>query len=258
MKAIVLSSGSKGNTTYIETNETKILIDAGNTCKYILEKLSEYNKIFSISHLVEKMQRERKKVLEKIDLCNKKIEPKTYVENKNKIQKDFNLLKDINFDTTNDISNDIKKINNFFLEKILLCKIEKAQENEEIIDIMYELRYYNFLPYTKEKVIGDIKEFNEKIDVAKENIIKKLFDNKIINTISTNEKNDIEIVKNIFNKKIMNLEDIYLEINNPNKDNIFNINIYDEKETLETQIQMNLEFNKKDKIKLNRKIKLFN
>lgn len=222
------------------------------------EKLSEYNKIFSISHLVEKMQKERKKVLEKIYLCNKKIEPKTYVENKNKLQKDFNLLKDINFDTTNDLSKDIKKLNNIFLEKILLCKIEKAQENEEIIDIMYELRYYNFLPYTKEKVIGDVKEYNEKIDVAKEKIIKKLFDNKIITTISTNEKNDIEIVKNIFNQKIINLEDIYLEINNPNKDNTFNINIYDEKETLETQIQMNLEFNKKDKIKLNRKIRLFN
>ena len=43
MKVIVLSSGSKGNTTYIETKETKILIDAGNTCKYIIEKLSEYN-----------------------------------------------------------------------------------------------------------------------------------------------------------------------------------------------------------------------
>lgn len=42
MKVIVLSSGSKGNTTYIETKETKILIDAGNTCKYILEKLEEY------------------------------------------------------------------------------------------------------------------------------------------------------------------------------------------------------------------------
>ena len=33
MKAIVLSSGSKGNTTYIETENTKILIDAGNTSK---------------------------------------------------------------------------------------------------------------------------------------------------------------------------------------------------------------------------------
>ena len=43
MKVIVLSSGSKGNTTYIETKETKILIDAGNTCKYILNKLQDYN-----------------------------------------------------------------------------------------------------------------------------------------------------------------------------------------------------------------------
>ena len=42
MKVIVLSSGSKGNTTYIETKQAKILIDAGNTCKYILNKLDEY------------------------------------------------------------------------------------------------------------------------------------------------------------------------------------------------------------------------
>ena len=39
MKVIVLSSGSKGNTTYIECCETKILIDMGNTCKYVVNKL---------------------------------------------------------------------------------------------------------------------------------------------------------------------------------------------------------------------------
>ena len=38
MKVIVLSSGSKGNTTYIETAKTKILIDCGNTSKYIINK----------------------------------------------------------------------------------------------------------------------------------------------------------------------------------------------------------------------------
>ena len=43
MKVSVLSSGSKGNTTYIETEETKILIDAGNTSKYIIDKLKELN-----------------------------------------------------------------------------------------------------------------------------------------------------------------------------------------------------------------------
>lgn len=41
MKVCVLSSGSKGNTTYIESDKTKIIIDVGNTCKYVKEKLEE-------------------------------------------------------------------------------------------------------------------------------------------------------------------------------------------------------------------------
>lgn len=39
MKVSVLSSGSKGNTTYIESKNTRILIDAGNTNKYIINSL---------------------------------------------------------------------------------------------------------------------------------------------------------------------------------------------------------------------------
>lgn len=42
MRVIVLSSGSRGNTTYIECNGTKILIDMGNTCKYVVNKLERY------------------------------------------------------------------------------------------------------------------------------------------------------------------------------------------------------------------------
>ena len=41
MKICVLSSGSKGNTTYIESKKAKILIDCGNSCKYVLTKLAE-------------------------------------------------------------------------------------------------------------------------------------------------------------------------------------------------------------------------
>lgn len=42
MKVSVLSSGSKGNTTYIESDKAKILIDIGNTSKYVKEKLEEF------------------------------------------------------------------------------------------------------------------------------------------------------------------------------------------------------------------------
>lgn len=41
MKVVVLSSGSKGNTTYVETENAKLLIDIGNTCKYVKEKLED-------------------------------------------------------------------------------------------------------------------------------------------------------------------------------------------------------------------------
>lgn len=43
MKVCVLSSGSRGNTTYIETEKSKILIDIGNSSKYVKEKLEEIN-----------------------------------------------------------------------------------------------------------------------------------------------------------------------------------------------------------------------
>lgn len=42
MRVKVLSSGSKGNTTYIECDNTKILIDVGNSCKYVVNKLKEF------------------------------------------------------------------------------------------------------------------------------------------------------------------------------------------------------------------------
>ena len=43
MNLCVLSSGSKGNTTYIETAQTKILLDCGNSSKYITDSLKELN-----------------------------------------------------------------------------------------------------------------------------------------------------------------------------------------------------------------------
>lgn len=220
------------------------------------EKLSEYNKIFSISHLVERMQKERKRILEKIDICNKKVEPKTYIEDKNKLQKDYNLLKNINFEKQdNNIYKYIDKLQEFFIKDIFVKKIESLSTKSEMINCMYELRYYNFLQYNNECTIKNVEFLKQPIEEAKELLIKKLYDNKIITTFSTNEENDIKIVKNIFDLKIIKMESIYIEIRK--KDDKYVIKAYDEKETLETEFETNLKFNKKDKIRLNKKVKLF-
>ena len=43
MKISVLASGSKGNNSYIETTNTKVLVDLGMTCLYVENKLKSIN-----------------------------------------------------------------------------------------------------------------------------------------------------------------------------------------------------------------------
>ena len=108
--------------------------------------------------------------------------------------------------------------------------------------------------YNKEKTIKDLRKFKLNIDELEEIIIKRFYASKIINAVSTNEKINIEIIKRIFELKIISLENIYIEIRK-NKE-IYELKIYDEKETLDTEYEFQLELGKKDKIKLNKKIKL--
>lgn len=219
------------------------------------EKLSEYNKIFSISHLEEKIQKEKNKIIEKIRILNKKIEPQTYLEDVKELEKNNNLLENIDFTKENNVYLYVNELQQLFLKEILFSEIENMDSKQELIDFTYELRYYNLLPYNNEIQIKDVKEVSNYLETVKEKNIKKLYDNKIINTFSANEKNDIEIVKEIFNLRIISLEDIYMQIKK--HDNKYLVQIYDEKSTLEKEIELNLKFNKKDRIKLNKKIKLF-
>ena len=149
----------------------------------------------------------------------------------------------------------IDKLQEVFLKEIFIQKLKSVTTLNEIIDCVYELRYYNFLPYTEYKTINEIEFLKENLESAKEELIKKLYENRIINNISTNLENDIKIIKKIFELKIINMEKIYVQVKK--KDKQYIVIFYDDKETQDTQFAMNLEFNKKDKIKLNKKIKLF-
>lgn len=221
---------------------------------------SNYNKIFSLSHLIEKLQSERERILRKIEECNKKLEPKQYIENKQKLQNDFNLLKNIKFEEkamdNNLLYKYINKLQIVFLEEMLPEKIKKLNTKEELIDLLYQIRYYYLMPYNEEKELRKVDELKEKLDNVISLMIKKLYQLKLINTLSTSEKNDMKIVKNIFSLRIISLEEIYLELFKI-KENEYKLNIYDDKDTLEESINLHLEFNKKDKVKLKRKVKLF-
>lgn len=105
MKVVVLSSGSKGNTTYIECGETRILIDMGNTCKYVVDKLKgiginaeDIDAIF-ITHThidhVKGLKVFLKKFGTKVYFTEKMLEQLEYINNYCFIEKDVILLKNL-------------------------------------------------------------------------------------------------------------------------------------------------------------------
>lgn len=91
MLVSVLASGSKGNSTLVITNKTKLLIDAGTSIKYIEEKLQETNtaldeiKYILITHTHTDHTSALKNIIKKIKptiiLTPLMLEDLTYLEN---------------------------------------------------------------------------------------------------------------------------------------------------------------------------------
>ena len=102
MKICILSSGSKGNSSIIITNKTKLLIDAGKDISYIEDSLKELNISIKdldgilITHEHDDHIKGLKKIVQKYD-------PLLYVDSKlyevlSKSIKDFRyILYDDNF-----------------------------------------------------------------------------------------------------------------------------------------------------------------
>lgn len=220
---------------------------------------SNYHQFFSLSHLAEKLQRDREKAISKIAECNQKLEPNQYIVNKQKIQNDFNLLKGIRFeedkDNTKLLYKQIDELQELFLKEILPKKIQSLTDKEELIDMFYILRYYHLMPYSDTLKLNEIEKFEELFMNNFSTIIKKMYQLKLINTISTNEEMDIKIVSNLFNLYAISLEEIYLELTKDGDK--YRLNIYDDKDTFEQSVEMELDFHKKDKVKFKRKVKLF-
>ena len=88
-------------------------------------------------------------------------------------------------------------------------------------------------------------------------MIKKAHEMKVIKIVSRNEDLNYEILKNIFNSRIIKLEDVYLKITNEKEK--FYLQLFDEQLFEEKiEISMKQEINVKDlEYRLNKKIELF-
>ena len=212
------------------------------------EKLPNKEKIFSISHLVDRLESERNEILERMQKCNKMLEPKEFIKEKEKLQKEVEFLNEINI-AENDNRN--KKITDFCNE-FLKCaehQIEKAEEKIDIINWIYKIRYYRYIPFNEDTYLKDIKELDKQFKKVIKLLIKKAQISKIWDVFTEDEELSYIIIKELFNSKMINFENVNIVCKYGN--GILYLEYYDG-DTLEMKKELKIK-----NIRIKKKIKLF-
>lgn len=222
------------------------------------EKLPEYHKIFSLTHLTEKLEKQRKKILNKIEEENKILEPAYYVEIKTKLEEKLDLLSMLEVGKE-EINGKIIQDSITLQTKIIEClkikiqridSLEKNQKKEELFGLVYKFRYYCYLYLDKSRCINKVEELEERMQEIKQLLVQKLEELKYINKILKEGKN-LEIFNILFNTRIINLENIVVELQQKEQIQML---VYDVN-TLEKQIPLEVQKNEL-LVKLEKKIKL--
>lgn len=218
------------------------------------EQLPLEEKIFSMKVLKKILQDERKQILKRTEECNHLMNPHVFLKRFDSIKQDLLFLKVFDVkDIKKEQEKCIIKLQKSLLD-IFKLKLKKANEKQQIIDLIYQLRYYMQIPVSETKRVCQIEELKKYIDEIESLLIKKAIDKKVITEISENSNINMEIIKNIFNSKIISLNAIQISI--CKEDDEWQAHIFDE-DILESKIEIN-DINKKDlKIKIRKKVKFF-
>lgn len=199
-------------------------------------------KIFNIKIFKNQLHTQKQQLLEQIEKNSYLLNPSNYLEEKNKLvaQKEY-------FQTSEKTQTEIEEMLIEFIESFLKCfniLIKNTKDEEEILRMIYQFRYFMQLPFNLKKSIKDVEKFQKSITNIEKKLVEKAIKEKVITDVP------FEIMRHLFETRIIILEDLYYKITSKNEKyyvQIFDENISEEK--FEVQLT--------EKTKINKKIKIF-
>ena len=204
------------------------------------------------------MKKERDEKLEELEKLNGLLNPKKYVSYKKEMEQKYEYLKLVEIDDVEkEIDKMLMKLQKVFLKAYQL-KIKEINEKSQIMDCIYEFRYYTILPFDEQTNISEVKGIQKELQETRRLLLDKAQELKVIIVTSKNKEIDDEILKNIFTIRILTLEDIYIKLIKE-KDKVY-IQLFDD-DIFEEKVELKDfgNINKKDlEVKVNKKIKVFN
>lgn len=244
------------------TKEIKLIDETLNNKNMLQKEYEKRNqdlplqdKIFSSKILSKMMVEEREEKIKKIEKLNKLLTPQKFVKYKKELEAKEKYLRLLDIEK---IDNAISSVTIALQKEFLNCyktKIEKIETKQELVNLIYEFRYYCLIPFNSQKTIGQVNKILDDIKKIQDMLIEKAHELKVIELFSKDKEIDHRILSNIFYVRVINLEDLYIRITKENDSyyvGLFDENVFEEKVEIE-------QINAKDLIiKTNKKIKIFN
>lgn len=214
-------------------------------------------KIFSIRILFKILLDEKKDLTSDLEKLIESEKEENYEIELRQLEEQLRYLRLVDVNNKEELITDLIII----MQKIFLQgingKINQVKSKEELIDLIYQYRYYCMIPFTYNKLMYEVEELKEDINSVGKFLIEKSTALKLLSSFSKNSDLNYEILKNIYTTRIISLEELNIKITKEKEKyyvQLFDDNIFDEK----IEIEFNRKIIKKDfSAKLNKKIRLF-
>lgn len=245
-----LSKQKKAKMKQLDSLE-KILSDKKRMEKEFIkrnEKADEKTKIFSITHLSKIMKKEKTNCMQEIEELTETMKPQEIAKREKTLKDQRDFILQLELEKEDVLSKKIIELE----KKFLTCfqnKIEKSDTKKEMMDRIYETRYYSVLPFSKKEKIGEKKELEKNFFQTIQLLYKKSRQFKMIPDLTESEEWNSRLFLPIFELRMIELDKVELEMEN--KKNQVVVSYYDG-ETIEKTFQWdgNIPIRKKKKIKL--------
>lgn len=203
-------------------------------------QLSDDMKILNISVLADIIQKEKSDCFKRMNQLNEVVKPLNYANLKSELSEKIRIMSVV------DENKSIRDYEIAFLKEAIKCfayNIEKMSSKEEIIDIIYKMRYFRKIRVTEGEKVEDIPQlFNEVTQILKYTITKGCKE-KVFNIFCKDIEYNYQIIDVALNTAISNYEDIDIAVKI--EDGFLKVTVYDN-EVIDKQEEIEFPLTSKD------------
>lgn len=209
--------------------------------------------IFSVRRFLTLIKQERENLYNEIKNYNLKLDPKKYLQEKQELEEKYIKFADIQKikSSRTSLKTDVIQIQSKIFE-LKEMDIAKFESKKDILNNIYILRYYKNLKLNDKTYIKTENLLKKSIRNYERKLLSKAYQNNMFINFSSNSLQNIELLSEILDTKIINLKDI--EILPRIEKNRIVLDIYDG-EILDVSLRLN-ENIKELNLRPNKKVKL--